>query len=121
MFPVSSSSRLFLYTAPADMRKSFDGLSGLVCTQMKADPLSGDVYLFINRRRDRVKILFWDRSGLALYYKRLEEGTFMLPDGSEPSVEITSAELSLILEGIDLSQAQRRKRFALPSSMSVCG
>jgi transposase len=94
------------------MRRSFDGLAAMVREIVRQDPLSGHLFVFFNRRRDRVKILFWDRSGLALYYKRLEEGVFTLPVSSDPSVEVTSAELSLILEGIDLTRAHRRKRYS---------
>ena len=84
---------------------------------MGQDPLSGHLFVFFNRRGDRVKILFWDRSGFCLWYKRLEEGVFRLPqrlaDDVNPEVEL--ADLSLILEGIDLSGAQRRKRYITPS------
>jgi len=84
---------------------------------MGQDPLSGHLFVFFNRRGDRVKILFWDRSGFCLWYKRLEQGVFRLPqslaDAVNPEVEL--ADLSLILEGIDLSGAQRRKRYIAPS------
>jgi transposase len=109
MFPVSSSSRLFVYNAPADMRKSFDGLSGLVVTQMKADPLSGDVYLFINRRRDRLKMLVWERGGFWLFYKRLESGRFQLPVPGES--EISYQTLVMMLDGIDYTKIKRKKRY----------
>jgi len=83
---------------------------------MGQDPLSGHLFVFFNRRGDRVKILFWDRSGFCLWYKRLEQGVFCLPqdlaDAVNPEVEL--ADLSLILEGIDLSGAQRRKRYVAP-------
>ena len=99
------------------MRRSFDGLAMMAREGMGQDPLSGHLFVFFNRRGDRVKILFWDRSGFCLWYKRLEEGVFRLPqnlaDAVNPEVEL--ADLSLILEGIDLSGAQRRKRYVAPS------
>ena len=109
--------RIFVSTQPADMRRSFDGLAMIAREGMGQDPLSGHLFVFFNRRGDRVKILFWDRSGYCLWYKRLEEGIFRLPqslaDAVNPEVEL--ADLSLILEGIDLSGAQRRKRYVAPS------
>lgn len=116
MLTLPPSVRVFLCLGPTDMRRSFDGLAAMVREIIRQDPLSGHLFVFVNRRRDRAKILLWDRTGYVLLYKRLEEGTLMLPASSDSSVEITSAELSLILEGIDLSQAQRRKRFALRPS-----
>lgn len=112
MLTLPPSVRVFLYLGPTDMRRSFDGLAAMVQEIIGQDPLSGHLFVFVNRRRDRAKVLLWDRTGFWLLYKRLEEGTFMLPTATDPSVEITSAELSLILEGIDLSQARRRKRYA---------
>jgi len=78
MLSLSSTHRYFLYTGVADMRKSFDGLSGMVRQYMKSDPLSGDVYIFVNHRRNQIRLLVWDRSGFAFYAKRLEQGTFEL-------------------------------------------
>jgi transposase len=112
MLTLPPSVRVFMYLGPADMRRSFDGLAAMVREIVRRDPLSGHLFVFFNRRRDRVKILFWDRTGLCLWYKRLEEGLFKLPVSSNPSVEVTSAELSLILEGIDLARARRTKRYA---------
>lgn len=106
------SVRVFVHLDPADMRRGFDRLAAMVREIIHQDPLSGHLFVFVNRRRDRAKILLWDRTGYWLLYKRLEEGTFKLPAGSEPSLEITSADLSLILEGIDLSTARRRKRYS---------
>jgi transposase len=109
--------RIFVSTQPADMRRSFDGLAMIAREGMGQDPLSRHLFVFFNRRGDRVKILFWDRSGFCLWYKRLEQGVFRLPqnlaDATNPEVEL--ADLSLILEGIDLSGAQRRKRYVAPS------
>ncbi|MFQ5620104.1 MAG: IS66 family insertion sequence element accessory protein TnpB [Rhodospirillales bacterium] len=113
------SVRVFVHLGPADMRRSFDGLAAMTREIIGRDPLSGHLFVFFNRRRDRVKILYWDRTGLCLWYKRLEEGVFRLPVPSDPNqhgVEMASVELSLILEGIDLSRAKRRKRFVLRTS-----
>lgn len=112
MITFGPSHRYFLYRAPADMRKSFDGLCGLVRAGLKRDPLSGDVFVFINRRRTHIKLLVWDRSGFVLYYKRLESGSFELPSPSETS-RITWQELVLILEGVALGSARFRRRFQL--------
>jgi transposase len=96
------------------MRKSFDGLSGLVGNHLKRDPLSGDVYLFLNKRRDRIKLLFWERDGFWIFYKRLEEGTFQQPlkKSSDGSVELYYEELVMLLKGIDLHSIKRRKRYS---------
>ena len=110
--------KVFICTEPTDMRRSFDGLSGMVQSVLKADPLSGHLFLFRNRARDSIKILYWDRDGLALWYKRLEQGTFQFPtdiargDKQTAGVEITESELALLLSGIDLSSVKRRKRYA---------
>ena len=106
--------RILVCLSPADMRRSLDGLAALTREILREDPLSGHLFAFFNRRHNRVKILFWDRSGLCLYYKRLEKGTFRLSaleDSKGPRAEIEAAELALILEGIDLAGAQRRARF----------
>lgn len=89
------------------MRKSFDGLSGLVRSQMGRDPLSGDVFIFLNRRRTHIKLLVWDRSGFVLYYKRLEEGTFELPASEAPSWD----QLVMMLEGVSMKKVRYRKRY----------
>jgi len=115
MLPVHSGLRFYLYRHPTDMRKSFDGLCGIISTQLSADPLSGDVYVFLNRRRDRIKLLVWDRSGFWIFYKRLEKGTFQLPriaaDGA--SLDLPYEELMLILEGIDLTHIRKRRRYSV--------
>ena len=108
--------RVFLCTSPTDMRKGFDTLAALVRDGLGYDPLSGHLFLFIGRRRDRLKILYWDRDGFALWYKRLEQGTFRMP-ASRPeatSIELKASELAMLLEGIDLRSIRRRKRFARP-------
>ena len=113
--------RVFLCTTPADMRRSFDGLAGMTATIIEQDPLSGHLFVFRNRNRDRVKILYWDRDGLAIWYKRLEKGTFQFPtdlidrEQRQPRAEVSVDELSLLLGGIDLRSVERRKRFKRPS------
>ncbi len=105
------SVRLFVCTLPTDMRKSFDGLAALVAHGLGEDPLSGHLFCFFNRRADRVKILWYDHQGYALFAKRLERGRFRLPAAKpgERSFAIRAAELALILEGIDLAGAKRRR------------
>jgi len=93
------------------MRKGFDGLSGLVRSQMKKDLLSGDVFIFINKRRDRIKLLMWDRTGFALYYKQLERGTFEIPSAQITSIELVWSDLVMMLEGIEINSIKRRKRY----------
>ena len=114
MLSLGAQQRYFLYVGAADMRKCFDGLSGLVSSFMPGDPLSGDVFLFVNRRRDRMKLLVWDRTGFVLWYKRLESGTFELPQVKEGahSVPIDWQKLVLILEGVSLKSVAYRKRFS---------
>ena len=120
MLSLPPSVRIFASTGPTDMRKSFDGLTGLVESVIKQQPTSGHLFLFINRNRDRLKILYWDRDGLAIFYKRLEQGTYQMPrvvdvEKQPPSIEIRADELAMLLGGIDLSSARRRKRFSLVS------
>jgi len=108
--------RVYVALDPVDMRKSHHGLAAIVSEQLGLDPLSGHLVLFVNRRRNLMKLLWFDRSGLALLYKRLERGTFQLPevDGDAQRVEVDAAQLSMILEGIDLRSAVRRKRYSRP-------
>jgi transposase len=112
MIMLPSAVRIFLCTRPTDLRKSFDGLTGLVRECFGQDPLTGHLFLFVNRRRDRLKILYFDRDGLAIWYKRLEAGTFEMPSTAEPDgIELQAAQLAMILSGIDMRSARRRKRF----------
>jgi transposase len=112
MIMLPSAVRIFLCTRPTDLRKSFDGLTGLVRECFGQDPLTGHLFLFVNRRRDRLKILYFDRDGLAIWYKRLEAGTFEMPSTAEPDgIELQAAQLAMILSGIDMRSAHRRKRF----------
>ena len=121
MLSLSASSRYFLYRHPADMRKGFDGLSGLVRNELQKDPLGGDVFIFFNKRRSQVKLLLWERDGFSIYYKRLERGTYELPaiDGQTTSVELRSDEIMLILQGIYLGSVRRRKRFHFSENKSA--
>jgi transposase len=126
MIRATINVQVFVYVQPTDMRKSFDGLSGMIRQILEQDPLSGALFLFRNRGRDRLKILYWDRDGLAIWYKRLERGSFQFPtdltSSSEvASCQITSEELSLLLDGIDLGSVQRRPRFALPDKLKTKG
>ena len=109
-----ASVRVYLCTAPCDMRRSFDGLYALASGTMQLNVFEGHLLVFSNQRRDRVKILYWDRDGFAIWAKRLEEGTYAMPftgAQGEQRREITAQELGAILSGIDLSQAARRKRY----------
>ncbi len=97
------------------MRKSFDGLSGIVRNELQKDPLCGEVFIFINKRCNQVKLLLWEGDGFSLYYKRLEKGTYELPfrDVHTTDVELSSEDLMLILKGISLKSIRRRKRFSI--------
>jgi transposase len=105
------SVRVFVASIPVDLRRSFDSLAACTEELLHQDPLSGHLFVFRNRSGDRVKILYWDRTGYCLWYKRLEKGTFHLPSGAGGGAEISAAELVLLLEGIDLAGARRRPRF----------
>jgi transposase len=129
MITLPPAIRVFIATKPADLRKSFapccailahgasaasaadDGLSALVREFIKEDPLSGHLFVFRNKKAHSAKILFWDRTGFCIWYKRLEQGTFRFPKAETAGVEISAAELTLLLEGIDLAGATRQKRF----------
>lgn len=115
--------RVFLCLLPTDMRKSFDSLAGLVEQQLGQDPLAGDLFVFRSKRGDRLKLLYWDSDGLAIWYKRLEEGTFVFPPPDAEREKVAShgivirpAELAMLLDGIDLASAKRRKRYQRPTS-----
>lgn len=112
MLSFSSTQRYFLYRPPTDMRKGFAGLSGLVREHLDEELMSGDVFIFINRRRDRIKLLMWDVTGFALYYKQLERGTFELPKSAgNTSSELRWSDLVMLLEGIEIKSIKRRKRY----------
>lgn len=113
----SSQRPIYIATAPVDMRKSFDGLSVLVKNGFKKDPLDGTFFVFVNRSADRLKILYWDRDGYALWYKRLEAGRFRIPtsDG-KPAVLVSAAQLAMLLEGIEPMGIKQQKRFTLKNT-----
>ncbi len=122
MLSLSLPGRVFLCLLPTDMRRSFDTLAGLVEQQLGQDPLAGDLFVFRSKRGDRLKLLYWDSDGLAIWYKRLEEGTFVFPtpDAQRTTVGdhglvIRPAELAMLLDGIDLAGAQRRQRYRRPA------
>jgi transposase len=111
MFGLHSQQRFLLYSQATDMRKSFDGLAGLVRNELGQEPQNGTVYLFINKRRDRLKLLHGSASGFTLYYKRLESGTFELPqyDDNTTTLKLNYAQLVLLVDGLTITNIQRRK------------
>lgn len=117
MIALSPQVRVFLFRRPTDMRKSFHGLIALVESGLKQDPLSGSLFVFLNGRRDRMKILYWGQTGFCIWYQQLQQGTYQLPDPKgreqEDTWEVTRWQLSLILDGIDLASARQRTRFQL--------
>jgi transposase len=110
--------RIWLGTAPVDLRKSFDALAEQVRQHLGNGPLSGHVFVFRNKRADRVKLLYWDEDGFVIVYKRLEEGTFRWPAvaAGQASVALRAAELAMLLDGIDWSQARRGRRYHRPAT-----
>lgn len=120
MIALAPTTRIFVYTDPTDMRKSFNGLSGIVKEHFKIDLFSGHLFVFFNRRRDYVKILMWDHDGLSLWSKRLEAGTFeKLVTSEQGSFEIDSAGLVMMLRGVQIEGSQRRKRYSIDSEKAA--
>jgi transposase len=131
MLSFSRTTRVFLATQPTDLRKGFDGLFALVENVIQEDPFSGHLFVFRNARRDRLKLLWWDRDGLALFYKRLEKGSYQFPTDTKSGTsihpvgeqdhsrrcEIRADELSLLLAGIDLNSVKRRPRYERPTGV----
>jgi transposase len=115
MLSIAPPPTIFLPTAATDMRKSFDGLTGIIRNTFGSDPTDGSLFLFINKRRDRIKALWWNGDGFVLWYKRLEQGTFetVQPTGEEHPVRIDSTQLAMILGGVTLENKTRRKRYRL--------
>lgn len=113
MLQIPSTARILFFAAPTDMRKSHCGLSGLIRNELGGDPTDGTLFLFVNRRGDRLKALYWDRDGLALWYKRLEQGTFEMltapPDAK--SLQLEATDLAMLLGGVSMQSVKRRKRF----------
>ncbi len=118
LFPALGQARIFLYAQSVDMRKSFDGLHAIIQSEFQRDARGGDLFLFLNRRLDRLKLMVWDRDGLMILYKRLERGTFQRPrpatDGV--SVEMDATDLALLLAGIELTSVKRRPRYTVPAA-----
>jgi len=114
MISLPTSVRIWLATGATDLRKSFDTLAELVRQQLGGDPLSGQLFVFRNKRADRVKLLYWDEDGFVILYKRLEAGTFRFPQAEATGVEIRAADLQMLLDGIDLDSVHRQKRFRRP-------
>ena len=110
--------RIWLATAPVDLRRSFDRLAAEERDQLLLDPLSGHVFVFRNKRADRIKLLYWDEDGYVIVYKRLEEGVFTWPAvaAGQTSVLLRAAELAMLLDGIDWSKAQRSRRYHRPAT-----
>ena len=123
MLMLPSSVRIYLSKAPTDMRKGHDGLAALVTNELKGDLFSGHLFVFISKRRDRVKVLGWHRGGLMLWYKRLEKGRFKFPkvDIETQSVEMDSGQLSMLLDGIDYSRVRRPKVWEPPRAERPTG
>jgi transposase len=113
MLSLALPVEIYLCVKPTDMRKSFDGLFSLVVERLSLDPFRGGLFVFVNRRRDRMKLLYWDADGLAVWSKRLEAGTFQMPSivTSARSVTLTTTELMLLLRGIDLKSVRQLKRY----------
>lgn len=115
MLSIGSGTRIFVSSKPCDMRRSFEGLSYLVRDVIREEPQSGHLFLFLNRTRDKVKILYFDRTGFAIWYKELQSGTFTHPEKRE----LSSAELGCVLEGIEIAGIRRKKRFSLHSTIAA--
>lgn len=112
MFSLGSSHRFYLYEGHCDMRKSFDGLCGLVISRMGRRPTGGGVFVFLNKKRTHLKLLHWEKGGFVLYYKRLESGTF-IPPGAKNG-ELSWSDLVLMVEGIQIVKSIQKKRYSLP-------
>ena len=114
MFALTTSHRFQLYSEPTDMRKSFDGLSGIVQNCLDQSPQSGEVFVFINKRRDKVKLLHWAGSGFMLYYKRLESGTFEFPsyELEQSALRLSYAQLVMLIDGICIVNIKRKPRYS---------
>jgi transposase len=115
MFALTAEHTFHLYSHSTDMRKSFDALSGLVRNNLDYNPINGAVFIFINKSRDKIKLLHWQGSGYILYYKRLEKGTFELPryDASVGSISLSYAQLVMIMDGLSIKNLQKRMRYTV--------
>jgi len=119
MFTLGSNHRFQLYSKPTDMRKSFDALSGLVQNNLGQSPMNGEVFIFINKTRNKIKLLNWSGSGFVLYYKRLESGTFELPqyDIQAGSYQLNYSQLVMLIDGICIKNMQQKKRYEMPEKL----
>jgi transposase len=115
------AARIFLYSKQVDMRKSFDGLHAIIQAEFDRDALGGDLFVFLNRRRDRLKLLVWESDGWAMFYKRLERGTFERPRSADDgaSVELDATDLALLLAGVELKSVKRRPRYRRASAVGA--
>jgi transposase len=113
LFGFDQAPKIFIFAGPTDMRKGFDSLSGLVSNEMQMDPLSGYLFVFMNKNRNLIKILRWDSDGFSLFYKRLEKGSYQRPTAriKAPNSELSKQELFMILHGIDFDKTKKRKRY----------
>jgi transposase len=120
MLSLTPHLQVFLAVEPVDLRKGFDGLSAAVQTVFDRSVLDGHLFLFLNRRRDRVKILWWDRDGLAIFYKRLERGCYEIPlhEAGTRQVTLDATQLALLLGGVQLSSVKRRRRYRLGEAVA---
>jgi transposase len=121
MLSIPGQLKIFLGVQPVDMRKSFDTLAALVSEVLQHDPLSGHLFVFRSKRADRVKILYWLGDGFAIWYRRLERGTFRFPQAAEgqTSLTISATDLAMLLDGVDLASVQRRRRYRLPEAQAA--
>lgn len=117
MLTLGSTGRIWVCVEAVDGRKSFDGLAAVVTSQLERDPLSGDLFVFKNRRGDRLKILAWQGDGFALYVRRLERGTFRFPTTDRAEVSVTATELAMILGGVEVQGVSHRPRYQRPASV----
>ena len=117
MLSLPLNVNIYLCATPVDLRKSFDGLSGLVESVFERNVLDGHLFLFVNKRHDRLKALWWEKGGLVIWYKRLERGSFEMPQPASDQVHVTldATELAMLLGGVSLASAKRRTRFAVPA------
>ena len=120
MFSLGSSHRYYLYQKGVDMRKGFDGLAGIVRNTVDKDPTSGEVYVFLNRNRNLIKLLHWEHGGFVVYYKRLEKGTFAPPATGAESQSIRWPELVMMIEGIQVEKSRQKPRYSIPGNDVFC-
>jgi transposase len=122
MLRLPASVRIFLCLEPTDMRRSFDGLSGMVQSILEQSPTCGHLFVFRNRRRDRLKVLWWDRDGFAIFYKRLEKGVFHFPVPATHAgkrCEIDARDFAMLVEGLRSREVKKSPRFRTPSACAI--